>query len=98
MLREARGRRPRQSQHTPRLDFDFSARISDGRKRPAFDPYEGYTGAQREFTEELDLWTLEEVIVRVMTEIDRRRRLYLGGHAKMLERRNARVKGALDAG
>ena len=56
----------------------FAARWAVGGRRvyEEFDPYQGLTPKAREFAEKLDLWTLEQIIVRVMTEIDRRRRKY----------------------
>lgn len=59
-----------------------------------FDPYADLPPDAREFAENLDLWTLKEVVVRAMTEIDRRRRKYLGGVAKMADR--AAEKAATD--
>ena len=71
----------------------LAARIGLGTERvnEIVDPYAGYSLAERKFAEDMDLWTLEHVIVRVMTEIDRRRRKYLGGIPKMLKRRAART-------
>lgn len=65
----------------------LAERISVGEKgrKPYFDAYAGYTPKMREFAEKMDLWTLEQVIVRVMTDIDRRRRKHLGGVKKMAE-------------
>jgi hypothetical protein len=69
----------------------LAERISVGGKRlgERFDPYAGYSAAEREFAEDMDLWTLEQVIVRVMTEIDRRRKKHLGGMKAMAKRQGA---------
>jgi hypothetical protein len=54
----------------------LAERLSDrsARRFEQFDPYQGYSEKMREFAEDMDLWTLEQVIVRVMCEIDRKRR------------------------
>ena len=69
----------------------LAERISIGGERvhEMFDPYQGYSPSMRQFAENIDLWTLEQVIVRVMTEIDRKRRKHLGGIKKMAERNSA---------
>lgn len=66
----------------------MAERISVGEKGrdEFFDAYAGYSPKMREFAERMDLWTLEQVIVRVMTDIDRRRQKHLGGVKKMAER------------
>lgn len=68
----------------------FAARWAVGGRRvyEEFDPYQGLTPKAREFAEKLDLWTLEQIIVRVMTEIDRRRRKYQSKLAQPPEEQN----------
>lgn len=77
---------------SPAIIKRLAARVTVGgdRRYQDFDPYQGFSAAEREFAENMDVWTLEQVIVRVMTEIDRRRRKHNGGMKGMAERRLSR--------
>jgi hypothetical protein len=61
----------------------LATRIAEPKTGLHFDVYEGYSPQLRKFAEDMDLWTLENVIVRVMTDLDHRRRKYLGGYEAM---------------
>ena len=71
-----------------RLAERVSLRVD--RQSALFDPYSDLTPAQREFVENMDVWTLENVIVRVLTDLERRREKYIGGAKKQEEREGIR--------